>query len=314
MQFMRKEEFYYTSRDNITQIHAVSWIPETDKPACIVQIVHGMAEHIERYDDFARFLNEYNILVTGEDHLGHGKSMREDKNPGYFCEQDAATVVVRDVHRLKKITQEKYPGVPYIILGHSMGSFILRNYICRYGSGIDGAILSGTGRIPGVVLFVSKIVAGIQRIFMGDNHISMFINKCAFGSYNKAIENPRTSKDWLTKDEAIVDAYLVDSGCGFVFTVNGFATLFELIKRAQDKNNLKKIPSQLPVYIISGEMDPVGDYGKGVKNIYDLYNDMGMTNVQMKLYPHDRHEILNETDKEQVYQDVLGWIQNIIAH
>lgn len=310
---MRKEEFYFPSRDNHTQIHAVRWIPESEKPSCIVQIVHGMAEYVERYEEFAHFLTDNNILVTGDDHLGHGKSIREDKNPGYFCEQDPATVVVRDVHRLKKLTQEKYPGVPYIIFGHSMGSFITRNYLCRYGSGINGAIICGTGMQPKTLVRISKLVANIQRMFLGDNHISSFIDNVAFGSYNSKIDNPRTSKDWLTKDEAIVDEYLKDPLCGFTFTVNGFRTLFELISRIQKKENLKKIPKELPVFVISGDADPVGDYGRGVKNAYSSLEDIGMTNLSMKLYADDRHEIINETDRQQVYKDICSWIIKVIS-
>jgi len=278
---MRKEEFYFPSRDNCTKIHAVRWIPDSQKPDCIVQIVHGMAEYIERYEEFARFLTDKNVLVTGEDHLGHGKTIGEDGIPGYFCEQDPATVVVRDVHRLKKINQEVYPGVPYIILGHSMGSFIVRNYICRYGSGIEGAIVCGTGMQSGVLLTVSKIVAGIQKFIFGDEHVSHFIDKCVFGSYNKKIENPRTSKDWLTKDEEIVDTYLMDSLCGFTFTVNGFSTLFELISRVRKEENLQKnaataYPIELTIQYINAQT------GKSIKqadsitiNNYGVYKDNG---------------------------------------
>ena len=309
---MRKEEFYFPSRDNQTQIHAVRWIPDSEKPECIVQIVHGMAEYVERYEEFTLFLTSRNVLVTGEDHLGHGKSIREDKNPGYFCEQDPATVVVRDVHRLKKLTQEEYPGIPYIIFGHSMGSFITRNYLCRYGSGIQGAVICGTGMQPGALIAISKLLAQLQKLIKGDNYISHFIDKCAFGSYNKRIENPRTSKDWLTKDEAIVDKYLMDPLCGFTFTVNGFRTLFELIARIQKAENLKKIPQELPIYIISGAEDPVGDYGKGVQAAYDSLEAVGMTNLSMKLYEGDRHEILNETDRETVMEDTWNWIKKVV--
>lgn len=311
---MKKEEIYFPSRDNHTQIHAVRWVPKTEQPVCIVQIVHGMAEFVERYEDFARFLTDRNVLVTGEDHLGHGRSIREDKNPGYFCEQDPATVVVRDVHRLKKITQEKYPGVPYIILGHSMGSFITRNYMCRYGSGINGAIICGTGMQPKALVNMSKFVTAIQRALMGDNHKSNFIDKVAFGSYNSRIENPRTSKDWLTRDEAIVDAYLMNPLCGFTFTVNGFGTLFELISRIQKKENLQKIPKELPVFLISGDADPVGDYGRGVKASYESLEAVGMTHLDIKLYEGARHELINEINRQQVYDDIWNWLSEIIKN
>lgn len=309
---MKKEEFYFPSRDNKTKIHAVRWTPESEKPLCIVQIVHGMAEYIERYEELAQFLVKHNVVVTGEDHLGHGKSISEGKNPGYFCEQDPATVVVRDVHRLKKMTQEAYPGVPYILLGHSMGSFIARNYLCRYGSGIDGALILGTGMQPGALLAVSKLIAGLQKIFFGDNHISKFIDHAAFGGYNKKFSPQRTSVDWLSKDEAKVDAYIADPLCGFTFTVNGFRTLFTLISRIRKTENLEKIPKELPVHFASGEDDPVGNYGRGVRAAYESLENVGMKNLSIKLYPADRHELHNETDREQVMEDLWQWIEKTI--
>lgn len=309
---MKKEEFFYFSRDNRTTIHAVRWIPDGGKPDCVVQIVHGMAEYVERYEEFARFLTERNVLVTGEDHMGHGKSACSDKPYGYFCEQDPATVVVRDTHRLKKMTQIAYPGIPYIIVGHSMGSFITRNYMYRYGSGIDAAVIMGTGMQPRALLRLSKALANIEKFICGDEHISSFMDKAAFGNYNARVEIPRTKMDWLTREEQFVDAYLDDPLCGFTFTVNGFRTLFELICRVRKTSNLKKIPKDLPVFFVSGDKDPVGDYGKGVHEAYDSLKKVGMKNLSMKLYENDRHELLNESDREQVMEDIWKWIQQKI--
>lgn len=309
---VKREELYYDSRDNENKIHGMKWIPDKDKPVCILQIIHGMAEYIERYDDFADFMAEKGILVVGEDHLGHGKSVGENGTYGYFCERDAATVVVRDSHRLKKMTQEKYPGVPYIIMGHSMGSFILRNYLCRYGTGIQGAIIIGTGMQPKRVLIMGKITTAIQKIFLGSKHIAKMVDTITFGSYNKMIAQRRTELDWLTKDEKVVDAYIEDPLCGFTFTVNGFQTIFELVSRLGKKENLEKMPKELPVIFLSGDKDPVGDFGKGVKKAYQSFIDVGMKNVQMKLYKDDRHEIINETDRMKIYEDIYQWILSVI--
>ena len=309
---MKKEEFYFPSRDNRTKIHALRWKPETDRPVCIVQIVHGMAEYADRYEEFARFLTDRGVVVTGEDHLGHGKSAVEGKNYGYFCEQDPATVVVRDVHRLKKMTQEAYPGVPYILMGHSMGSFIVRNYLCRYGSGIDGALILGTGMQSAALLAVSKLTAGIQKLFYGDNHISRLIDRGAFGAYNKKIPSPNTAMDWLSRDEAKVKEYMEDPLCGFTFTVNGFSTLFTLISRIRKKKNLEKIPENLPVHFASGDADPVGNYGKGVRAAYDSLKKAGMNQLSLKLYESDRHELLNEKDRGQVMEDLWQWIEKTV--
>lgn len=303
----KKEEFTFDSRDGETKLHAVRWVPD-GKALCIVQIVHGMAEYIERYEELAQFLAQKGILVTGDDHLGHGKSVPEDGTYGYFCEQDPATVVVRDVHRLKKITQEDYPGVPYVILGHSMGSFILRNYLFRYGTGIEGAIICGTGSQPQPLVKVCQAVAAIQGAFLGDAHVAKMIDKLAFGNYNKKIANAKTPFDWLCRDEKIVDAYMKDKWCGFTFTVNGFKTLFRLLDRLNQKDNLAKMPKDLPVYFIAGDMDPVGNYGEGVKKAYEDFCQAGMEKVTIKLYPGGRHELLNEMNKIQVYGEIYTWI------
>ena len=306
---MIKEEFYYDSRDGKSKLHAVRYAPDdAENICCVVQIVHGMAEYFERYEEFAEFLTSKGCVVTGEDHMGHGKSVGENGKYGYFCEQDPATVVVRDVHRLKKITEEQYPQVPYIILGHSMGSFIARNYLCRYGSGIGGAVIVGTGMQSAGLIFVAKAMAGIQKLFCGSKHVSHFIDKAAFGGYNKRIDSPRTSSDWLSRNTDNVDRYIADELCGFTFTVNGFQTLFELIRRLQKQENLEKVPQNLPILMVSGAEDPVGDYGKGVHKACESLKRAGVKNITVKLYENDRHELLNEDDAEAAMEDIWQWI------
>ena len=305
---VKKEDFYFDSRDGEHKIHAVRWIPDVEKPACILQIIHGMAEYIERYDDFARFLADRGILVVGDDHLGHGKSVKPGEPYGYFCKEDAPTVLVRDEHRLKKMVQEQYAGVPYIILGHSMGSFITRNYLFKYGSGIDGAIIMGTGMYSKPSLIFGLALAALQRMLFGADHVSKILNIAVFGAYTKRIKSPKTPFDWLSKNEDNVREYINDPLCGFTFTVNGFQTLFELVYNLHDQERLSKIPKNLPLFFLSGADDPVGDYGRSVELAYRSYKEIGMENVQMKLYPEDRHELLNEVDKEDVYGDIYRWI------
>ncbi len=305
---VKKQEFYFDSRDRDHKIHAIRWIPETDRPVCSVQIVHGMAEYIDRYDEFASYLAERGILVVGDDHLGHGKSVRPGEPYGYFCKEDAATVLVRDEHRLKKMTQEQYPDIPYIILGHSMGSFITRNYLLRYGSGIDGAVIVGTGMQSKPTLIAARMLAGFQRIFCGSKHASELLNAAAFGAYNKRIDSRRTLFDWLSRNEENVQSYIQDLLCGFTFTINGFQTLFQLIWNLHDEKRLQEMPKCLPVLFLSGEEDPVGNYGRSVKQVYESFLRVGLGNVQIKLYPGDRHEILNEVDRADVYADVYRWI------
>ena len=308
---MRKEEFDFLSKDGVTNIHAVKWIPDSGEYKAIFQIVHGMIEYIERYEDFANFLTENGYLVVGHDHLGHGRSVRSEKEYGYFTEDNPSDVLVDDINRLREIIQKDNPDKPYFILGHSMGSFIARNYLCKYGSGIQGMIVMGTGNQSKGLLRMSKIIAGFTGFFCGEKHVAKTINGLAFGTYNRAIEEPKTNVDWLTKDETIVDKYIADERCGFTFTVNGFRGLFELIYRLQKPKNFVNIPKQIPVFFVSGEEDPVGDYGEGVIGAKNDLVRAGLENVSMKLYPGDRHEILNETDKDIVYQDIYEWLESI---
>lgn len=313
-----KQDLYYESRDGKTRIHGVIWKPDCmlgeqpGKPKCVLQIVHGMEEYIDRYDEFARFLNKYDICVIGNDHLGHGQSVSEEVVHGYFGMDDIATVVVRDVHRLKKMVQETLPEVPFFIMGHSMGSFITRNYICRYGSGIQGAVIMGTGYQPPVILGCGKFVARTIALFHGWEYKSSLLQKMAFGSYQKQIENPLTDSDWLSLNAENVKRYKDDPLCGFGFTVNGFYTLFEFIKRAQSAAWRKKIPKELPMFFVAGSQDPVGNYGEGVKKAFSLYQKAGIRDLSMKLYDRDRHEILNEDDREQIAQDIYCWLEKHI--
>ncbi|WP_130836317.1 alpha/beta hydrolase [Lachnoclostridium sp. Marseille-P6806] len=308
---MRKEEFFIESRDERhTPVHCVKWEPQGE-PVCILQIVHGMAEYIERYERFAEWLCSRDVCVVGNDHLGHGKTARGSEELGYFCGEDPATVVVRDVHRLKKTVQAQHPGVPFFLLGHSMGSFIVRNYICRYGTGIQGAILMGTGMTPRGLLAASKLLAAVQSRICGERHAAKQMNRMAFGGYCKRIANARTPFDWLSVNRDNVSRYMEDPLCGFTFTVNGFQTLFELIGRLHDRTLLGQMPGELPVLLISGTEDPVGEYGAAVKQVFESFRgEYGMQDVTLQLVKNARHEILNETGAEETFAYLWDWIRS----
>lgn len=315
----KKEDIFYDSRDGKTRIHGVIWKPDCmtgdnpQSPRCVLQIVHGMEEYVERYDEFARYMNRYDICVIGEDHLGHGQSVKSADEFGYFCKDDPATVVVRDVHRLKKIVQEQLPDVPFILLGHSMGSFIARNYICRYGTGISGAVIMGTGSQPAAVLGFGRFMTSLMALFKGWHYKSGFIQNIAFGSYGKRIQNPQGKYDWVSANADNVKRYSEDPLCGFGFTLNGFHTLFTFISRCQSKENMKQIPRRLPLLFVAGGEDPVGNYGAGVRKAYDSYKAQGMSDLKLKFYEKDRHEILNEDDRDVVSKDIYQWIDGVIG-
>lgn len=308
----RKEEFYYDSTSKTTKIHAIRYIPDGEIKA-ILQIAHGMVEYIERYEAFAVFLCSKGFLVTGNDHLGHGQSVNSKEEWGYFAKEDGNRAVLHDVYQLTKITKEKYPDIPYFLLGHSMGSFYARQYLCEFGNELTGAIIMGTGCQPLALVQTGRLLTQIVALFKGWKYRCGFINNIAFGSYNKHFEPARTTKDWLSKDTEIVDKYVADERCNFIFTVNAYYNMFTGISRLYDKNLLSNMPKELPVFFVAGEDDPVGDYGKGVLKVADMVRNAGLKNLAVKLYPTDRHEILNETDRDQVYLDLYHWMEDILS-
>lgn len=303
-----KREFTFASGDGRTQIHAVEWKPEQGSVLGILQIFHGMVEFIERYEAFAEFLAEKGFLVIGNDHLGHGASIVTKEDYGFFEEKNGNQVLLEDAHRLKELTEARYPGVPYYILGHSMGSFLLRQYICLHGEKLDGVIIMGTGTQPLAVLRLGKGLCSLIASVKGWRYRSRLIDRMAFGSYNKRFEPARTRADWLTKEEAVIDRYLADERCTFLFTVNGYYNLFTSIEQASRTENLQKMPQGLPVLFVAGKDDPVGDFGKGVEKVRKRFKAAGMTDMTWILYENDRHEILNETDRETVYKDLYAWL------
>lgn len=302
---MQREDFTFDSRDGHTKIHAVRWIPDGEVKY-ILQIIHGMAEYMERYEHMARWLCDRGVLVTGEDHLGHGATVPEGGTYGYFAPDDPATIVVRDVHRLKKMTQSLYPDVPYYMMGHSMGSFIIRNYMFKYGTGIKGAIVCGTATHPPIEVKMGMLLANIQKLFLGDKHVAMMLNNMSLGTSSKTPYEERF--EWLCCDRDVINRYIEDPLCGFCFTVNGFRTLFTLLDRQNKMKNLEKMPKELPVMIIAGSEDPVGNCGKGEIYVKNQYEKLGMKDVFFKLYDGLKHEIFNEKEKEMVFEDIYSWI------
>jgi len=309
---VKKEEFYYDSADKKTKIHAIKWYPENEKIIASVQISHGMLEFIDRYDEFARVLAEKGYLVSGNDHLGHGNSILTEVDKGFFCEEKGNQVVLEDIYKLMEIVKKEHPNVPYLVLGHSMGSFLIRQFITIYSEEVQGAIIVGTGYQPYALVKTGQLITGLMTIFKGWRYRSNFVNNLAIGKNNKKFEPSRTSCDWLSRDEKVVDAYINDQRTNFVFTLNAFYNMFKGILCLYKKRNLGLITKDLPILILSGEEDPVGDFGKAAVKLYDSFKELGMNKVTMKLYEDARHELLNETNRNKVYEDILEWIQNAV--
>ena len=303
-----KQEFFYPSGDGMTQIHAIEWIPETEVRG-ILQIAHGMVEFIDRYDRFAKFMASHDFYVVGNDHLGHGKSVTGESQLGYFAKHDGNACVLGDMQQLREETRKKYPDVPYFLLGHSMGSFLARQFIEKFGEGLSGAIIMGTGYQPMATLNLGIALTSVLQRLRGGYYRSTMINNMVLGSYNASFKPGRTNCDWLTKDEAIVDAYVANPLNQFVFTVNGYNNMFRGIRYAQRQANLERIPKNLPILVISGQNDPVGEFGKGPEIVAETYRKTGIQDVTLKLFPDDRHEILNELDKDAVDRYLLDWIE-----
>ena len=300
-----KTEFTFPSCSGLVEIHAAKYIPNTEVKA-IFQIAHGMAEHFERYEKFIDALCANGFAVYTNDHIGHGKSVSEKCEKGFFG-KDGYKTVVADMAKLTSIAKEEYGALPYVLFGHSMGSFMVRVYAAdpSYNTMIDKLIACGTaGANPGAGIGIG--LCNCIAAFKGEHHRSKMIDGIAFGAYNKKFEG-RTNFDWLTKDNDIVDAYIADEDCGYLFTVNGYKGLFGALKSANGKGWENKVPKSLPVLLIAGADDPVGNYGKGVKEVYDKLKASGHE-VDIKLYPNARHEILNESDTfDNVVADVLAF-------
>jgi alpha-beta hydrolase superfamily lysophospholipase len=285
----------------------MEWLPNDRNVKAVLQLAHGIMEHIGRYDTFARFMAGNGFAVVGHSHLGHGKSAVEEKDKGIIADQDGWETAVRDMRLVCDRTRGKYPGLPYFLLGHSMGSYLARTFLIRYQNLLTGCIISGTSQQSNFLLNSGLAVAGLERLLHGLRYRSALLNKLAFGAYNKRIPNLRTPKDWLTRDNEIVDSYVADDDCGWVPTVGMFADMFGGIKLIGKKKNIAKMQMDLPILIISGDQCPVGDYGAGPTKVYTLFKDAGMSDVTLKLYEGARHEVLNETNKEEVFEDVLAW-------
>ena len=305
---MTKHDFFYPSADGATKIHAAKWVPDGE-PKAVFQIIHGMTEYTGRYEDFAEFMCNHGFLVVAEDHLGHGLSVQDNKHYGFFGAKGNEWLI-QDIHQLKLDTRKEYPELPYFMMGHSMGSFLVREYITmddgHYADDLAGVIIMGTGWQTPIALKAGKLLAkiiGIDELCK----TSPALESVAFGAYLKKIKEPKTHKDWLTRDEAVIEKYTKDPLCMFRFTANGYYHMFSAMEVACSTEAMKEIPAGLPLLLISGGADPVGNYGEAVRKAYNAYCENTDCKVEIEIYPEDRHEVLNELNKDEVYDDLLGF-------
>lgn len=309
MDIMR-ETVEFKSHDGTSTIRGLVWLPSAGgQPRGVVQLVHGMSEYVGRYERFARFLAGEGFIVCGEDHIGHGHSVEDPQQLGCLP-PDGADVLIADVHELRGIvTARAGAGVPYVIFGHSMGSFITRAYLARHGRGVAAAVLCGTGQQPVALSKAGNVLSRMLCALRGPSYRSSFIDGLGAGAYAKQIENARTPADWICTDEAVVDAYNADELCGFMFSVGGYAALTSLTGEVATDACARRVPTELPVLFIAGEQDPVGVCGAGVRSAAEQLQRAGVADVSVLLYEGMRHEVLNEPGYERVQADVLAWLE-----
>lgn len=302
-------EYFFPSSDGKTLIHVNQWTPVGRDILGVVQIAHGVAEYGARYAPFARYLCKQGFAVTANDHLGHGQSQIPDSPMVYLGEQDGWWHVVDDMEELRRRTAKAFPGKPYFLFGHSMGSFLSRTHLIRYPGGLTGCVLCGTGHQSAALIAGGKLVADHEIKRLGRKAYSAKADDLAFGAYNKAFAPARTRFDWVSASEANVDAYIADPLCGGDTTLGLFRDMLDGLGYITRQSNINKMDKSLPVFFIAGDRDPVGDMGRGVQKAYRCFKKAGLQDVNIHLYHGLRHEILNEASRQYVYKDVLDWLE-----
>ena len=281
------QEFRFPSADGTTTLYGRTWAPEHGAPRAVLQLVHGIAEHIGRYDRFARFMSDHGYLVCAEDHLGHGNTPENTEDLGYTADKDGWVKMTDNVRALHERIAPQYPGIPYFILGHSMGSFLTRSYLIRYPGTVDACALLGTGQQPESVLKAGLAACRLEQIRLGKRGRSKLLQSLCFGAYNSQFKPNRTESDWVCSVDEVVDAYIADPFCQVMPTVTLMRDMLTGIRFNQQAENLAKMDKTTPVFFLSGDQDPVGSNGKGVRAAYQSFLDAGCGHVRLKLSPAD---------------------------
>jgi alpha-beta hydrolase superfamily lysophospholipase len=309
---MREQTFELRADDGVG-LHVYRFEPASAPAKAVVQIEHGMAEHAARYRRAAEALTAAGYAVYADDHRGHGKTASAPADLGFLAEHDGWNRVVRDFERLRERIVEDHPRRPLFLLGHSMGSLMAQSYAAEHGRELAGLVLSGTGGGSGPLVHVGRGIAKLERLRLGPRGRSKLLQTLTFGAYNKAFAPARTEYDWLSRDAAEVDAYVADPLCGFDFTVQGWIDVMGGVIEIERAATIAKVPKALPVYLMSGSLDPVGRASAGVQWLAEQYKRAGLTDVTVRLYDDARHELLNETNRDEVVRELVAWLDGVLA-
>lgn len=301
-----RENFRFKDSDGV-ELNVYNWIPDGEIKG-IVQISHGMTENVLRYDEFANHLNNEGFIVYGHDHRGHGLTAKTKDELGYIADNEGFNWLVRDLYEIIKNVKEDNKGLPIYLFGHSMGSFVSQRFIELHGNEIDGVILSGSNGEPTKLIPLGILLSSIEIKLFGRRHTSKMMDKLSFGDFNRKFKPNRTPYDWLCSVDSEVDKYIANEYCGFVCSASFYYDLLRGLKAIHKDENFNSIPKDLPIYILAGDMDPVGFFGKGIVNLYNKLKSTGIKDVKYKLYKGKRHEILNEDNKLEVMKDVSAWL------
>ncbi|MCY6369973.1 alpha/beta hydrolase [Clostridium ganghwense] len=306
---MIKESFNFKDKDGL-EIFVYKWSPDKNiKAKAVLQIAHGMAETAVRYERLAENFTKQGYIIYANDHRGHGKTANEIEKLGDLGE-DGFNAMVENMYQLTKIIKEENDKLPIFLLGHSMGSFLTQRYICLYGKELKGVIFSGSNGSQGIMADIGRFIAKREIRRIGRSAKSERLDKLSFGGYNKSFKPNRTKFDWLSRDEKEVDKYIEDPFCGTIFTAGFFYDLLGGLRLIADKREISKVPKDLPIYIFSGDKDPVGKNGKGVLKLVKSYKNQGIKDLTYKLYKDGRHEMLNELNRDEVINELLLWLED----
>ncbi len=306
-----REEFYVDSVDGIHMIHGYRWYDPEIKSKGVLQIVHGMLEYIDRYDELARHMASEGYFVIGHDHLGHGDSVSHTSELGCVG-RHGAVLWLRDMEQIRKMAVSYMPKLPYIMLGHSMGSYLVRRYLIYHGKRVDGAVIMGTGHQPAILIKAGLLITYANMLRKGAKGHSKLLNHLTCSGFAKQYPDNARTGSWMSRDPQVLVSALQDKKMNYDFTLNAFEALFRTIEEVIDPKRASRMPKALPLLILSGDEDPVGENGKGVARFRAMLNKIGMKKVSCVIYPKNRHELVNDLDKEQVFQDIQNWCNSIV--